>query len=138
MMRMLKSPTPRRACRMVGQMLGALVVGALAWLPVSASAAGACEWRAVHDWRPPAVGMLAVTGTCPMPTPGFSIVLKRKVPPGADPSVLLLEKMVTAPGGFVAQVLTPTPVLYREVTGVSISRVTILPDDHTVEVQDLK
>jgi hypothetical protein len=109
-------------------------------LPFGASPAAqdSCEWHAVHNWQPPHPGALAVSGVCQMPTPGYTIVLKRKTPQGANPSILLLTKTVTPPKGFVPQIVTPTPVLYREVTQTKYKQVTISPDNATIDVKDLQ
>jgi hypothetical protein len=95
------------------------------------------DWKAVHDWQPVNPGRLRVNGTCDMPTPGYKITLKRKVPPGINPTILLLEKVVTPPTGNVLQVITPTPVSYDEVTQEKFKQITILPDNTTIDVQDV-
>ncbi len=97
-----------------------------------------CKWEAVHNWQPPRPGKLTVTGVCDMPTPGYRIELKRKVPQGINPSILLLEKIVTPPTGPQPEVVTPTPVrAYEEVTQDKFKEVMILPDNARVEVRDV-
>jgi hypothetical protein len=59
-----------------------------------------CEgWVAVHDFMPPGPARLSVNGKCTFPTPGYKVVLKKKVPQGINPSILLLDKEVTPPAG---------------------------------------
>lgn len=53
-----------------------------------------CEWHAVHDFMPPRVPRLHVTGRCTMPTPGYTLTLTRAEPQGTDPDILLLELRV--------------------------------------------
>lgn len=55
------------------------------------------QWGAIHNWQPPHPGALVVTGVCNMPTPGYRITLKRKIPQGFNPKILMLEKVVTPP-----------------------------------------
>jgi hypothetical protein len=73
-----------------------------------------------------------------MPTPGFVLTLKRKTPQGVSQAILLLEKTVTPPKGFVPQIITPTPALFRENTKTKYRQVTILPDNTTVDIQDIQ
>ena len=94
-------------------------------------------WKAVHDWQPVRPGKLTVTGVCNMPTPGYRVVLKRKVPQGINPAILLLEKEVIRPQGPHPQVITPTPVSYEEVTQEKFKNITIVPDNTTFDVQDV-
>lgn len=94
-------------------------------------------WKAIHDWQPVRPGKLTVTGVCNMPTPGYRIALKRKVPQGINPAILLLEKEVIPPQGSQLQVITPTPVSYDEVTQEKFQKITILPDNTTFDVQDV-
>ena len=95
------------------------------------------NWRAVHDWQPMHEFNLYVTGTCEMPTPGYRITLKRQVPQGINPMILLLNKTITTSSGPVPDVMTPTSVFYRESTRRRFEKVTILPDRTTIRVQDL-
>jgi hypothetical protein len=60
-----------------------------------------------------------------MPTPGYTLTLSRAEPQGINPSHLLLNLTATAPTDMVAQVLTPTDVVYEETTEQRYERVDI-------------
>jgi hypothetical protein len=96
---------------------------------------GACrDWSAVHDRQPPGPPTLIVTGTCTMPTPGYTVQLRRHRPQGINPRNLLLDKVVRPPDGIVQQALTDLDVRYEEPTDVAYDTVTILPDGPTLDV----
>ncbi len=60
-----------------------------------------------------------------MPTPGYTLTLTRAEPQGINPSHLLLNLTATPPTDMVAQVLTPTEVVYEETTDLQYERVDI-------------
>lgn len=95
------------------------------------------QWRAIHNWQPPHPGALVVMGICTMPTPGYRVTLKRHVPQGINPLILLLDREATPPDGFVPQIITPAAVFYREITQEKYTQVTILPDNTTIDVADV-
>ncbi len=95
------------------------------------------DYRAFHNWQPPQPGALVVIGICDMPTPGYRITLKRAVPQGYNPEILLLEKKVIPPDGWVPQVKTATPVFCREVTATEYKQVQIVPDNVTIDIEDV-
>jgi hypothetical protein len=95
------------------------------------------NWKAVHDWRPMHELYLSVTGACEMPTPGYRITLERQVPQGINPVILILNMTVTPPSGAEPDVMTSTPVSYRESTKEKFEKVMILPDGTTIAVQDV-
>ena len=94
-------------------------------------------WAAVHDHLPPGAPTLRVHGKCTFPTAGYVVELRRHEPPGADPRDLLLEKVVRAPAGPLAEAVTVVPVNYDEETDVEYDTVTILPDGIAVPVRDV-
>lgn len=96
-----------------------------------------CEWEAVHDSMPPGPARLRVTGTCVMPTPGYTLTLSRAEPQGFNPRILILNLEVEAPTGFVAQVLTPTPVAYEETTDLHYDSISIEPGNAQIPVQEI-
>ena len=99
---------------------------------------GTCrDWQAWHDRQPGATPTLHVTGACEFPTAGYSVVLRRHEPQGINPRDLLLDRVVDAPSGPVAEVITVVEVHYREETDVAYDTVTILPDQGSVPVEQV-
>lgn len=100
---------------------------------------GECrDWTAFVDLQPPGPSMLRVTGTCEFPTAGFSAELRRVEPQGFNPRDLLLEKVVRAPEGPAATVVTTIELRYEEEAGAGeLDTVTILPDGPTIPVQEV-
>lgn len=97
-----------------------------ATIPASGGEVGSCQWRAVHQVPASGSAQLRVTGTCVMPTPGYTLTLTRAAPQGINPSHLLLNLMATPPTDMVAQVLTPSEVGYEETTDMQYERVDIV------------
>ena len=96
---------------------------------------GTCtNWSAVHDKEPPGPAKLVVTGSCTFPTAGYEVELVRAEPQGINPKDLLLNKIVHAPQGPVAQTVTEVEVRYEEQTDVDYDTVTILPEGPQIEV----
>ena len=94
-------------------------------------------WTAIHDFMPPEPARLTVRGECTFPTPGYKVVLKKAIPQGINPAILLLNKMVTPPTGIEPQIVTTIPVEYYEVTDVHYSDVDILPDNVKIPVEEV-
>jgi hypothetical protein len=95
------------------------------------------DWSAIHDFMPPGPARLSVKGKCTFPTPGYTVKLKKKVPQGINPSILLLEKIVTSPSGPQPDVVTTIDVTpYEEVTDYRYKQVEI-PDGITINVKDV-
>jgi hypothetical protein len=95
---------------------------------------GKCgDWYAILDKMPPAPDRLIVTGTCTFPTAGWKVELRPRVPQGINPEVLLLERIVTPPTGFAAQVITQVPVRYEQDATIDYTQVDI--DGEVVDVQ---
>ena len=96
---------------------------------------GRCfDWSAFLNRQPPQPPKLIVTGTCEFPTAGFTVELRRHEPQGINARDLLLDKVVTAPSGPVAQVITQVEARFEEETGAEFDTVTILPDGPTIPV----
>jgi len=126
--------------------LGAVILGAVAlavvvWWFVKSKRKTKCgNWKAWHD-RMPGPGRTAtlhVTGECSFPTAGYAVELKRHAPQGINPAYLLLDKTVREPSGPAAQVITVVPVKYAEATDFKYEFVTILPDEKTIPVQEVR
>lgn len=92
------------------------------------------EWTAHVDRLTPGPGTLRVTGRLRMPTPGYTLSLSRAAPQGINPRDLLLDLVITPPGGFVAQVLTEAEVGYEEPVEAGFDTVTILPGGPSIAV----
>ena len=93
------------------------------------------DWTAIHDLQPPGPAVLAVVGTCTVPTPGHRVELRRHEPQGFNPQDLLLDRVVIEPTDPVAQVITEVEVRYTDETDFNYDTVTILPDGETVAVE---
>jgi hypothetical protein len=94
------------------------------------------DWTAIHDFMPPGPARLTVTGKCTFPTPGYGAKLAKKIPQGINPSILLLEKIVTPPTSPQLDVVTTISVTYEEVTDYRYKQVQI-SDGSTIEVKDV-
>ena len=98
---------------------------------------GKCgDWSAVHDFMPPGPARLTVIGKCTFPTPGYKVQLKKKVPQGINPSILLLEKIVSGPSGPQPDVVTTIPITYEEITDQRYKEIEI-PDGTKIKVKDV-
>jgi hypothetical protein len=104
----------------------------------SASSVGKCgKWKAIHDFMPPGPARLSVTGVCTFPTPGFKVTLKRHVPQGINPAILLLDKTVKRPTGIEPQIVTQVAVKFEARTNTRYTTVSILPDGVQIKVQNV-
>jgi len=77
---------------------------------------------------------LKVNGHITFPTPGYKVQLKKKVPQGINPKILLLEKTVEAPTGIEPDHVVTMPVSFEEHTTVHYHEVEILPDGIKIPV----
>ncbi len=78
---------------------------------------------------------LKVNGHITFPTPGYKVQLKKKVPQGINPKILLLEKTVEAPTGIEPDHVVTIPVSFEEHTTVHYDEVEILPDGIKIPVK---
>lgn len=92
-------------------------------------------WKAVLDLMPPGTPTLHVTGKCVFPKHGFKVTLKKAVPQGINPAILLLRKTVTPPTGIVIMTPQIVKVSFKLKTKTKYTHVTILPEVTTVKVQ---
>lgn len=93
------------------------------------------SWKAWLDMMPPGTPTLHVTGKCVFPKHGYKVTLKKAVPQGINPAILLLRKVVTPPSGPVIQTPQTVAVKYSLKTKTKYTHVTILPDGVTVKVK---
>ena len=99
-------------------------------------ASGKCGgWKAWLDLMPLGTPTLHVTGKCVFPKHGYKVTLKKAVPQGINPAILLLQKVVTPPTGVVIPTPQTVNVSFKLKTKTKYTHVTILPDGTTVKVQ---
>lgn len=94
-------------------------------------------WSAVHDFFPPRPPHLRVTGEVQTPTPGYKLTLKKAVPQGINPQILLLRLERQAPTGIEPQHVVTMKVEYDEQTDVRYTQVQIEPDGIAIEVENV-
>lgn len=92
-------------------------------------------WKAWLDTMPPGTPTLHVTGKCVFPKHGYKVTLKKAVPQGINPAILLLLKVVKPPSGPVIQTPQIVKVNFTLKTKTKYTHVTILPDGVTVKVK---
>ncbi len=78
---------------------------------------------------------LKVTGQLTMPTPGFTITLKKKEPQGINAAILLLEMTIVAPTGIEPQHTVNQTVTFEEHTTAHYQEVEILPERIKIPVK---
>ena len=99
---------------------------------------GTCgKWTAVHDFMPPGPARLRVQGVCTFPTPGYKVTLKRHVPQGINPAILILDKTVRRPTGIQPQIVTKVDVKFEARTNTHYTGVHILPDGVQIKVKEV-
>lgn len=105
---------------------------------LAAGKVGTCgKWTAIHDFMPPGPARLRVQGVCIFPTPGFKVTLKRHVPQGINPAILILDKTVKRPTGIEPQIVTKVDVKFEARTNTHYTGVTILPDGVQIKVKEV-
>jgi hypothetical protein len=103
-----------------------------------AGKAGTCgKWSAVHDFMPPGPARLRVHGVCTFPTPGYKVTLKRHVPQGFNPAILILDKTVKRPTGIRPPVVTKVDAKFETRTDMHYTGVQIVPDGIQIKVQEV-
>ena len=95
------------------------------------------EWKATTTHGVDTI-QLTVLGIFQEPTPGYKLTLTRHEPQGANPNILLLDLAVQPPHGIEPDHVVETPAEFMETfvlpNGHVPKKVTILPDDITIEV----
>jgi hypothetical protein len=88
-----------------------------------------------HDWTATLhSNKLKVQGKCTFPPPGFKVHLKKQVPQGINPEILLLEETVVAPTGVEPDHIVTIKVSFEEHASVHYKEVEILPDGSKIKV----
>lgn len=95
------------------------------------------DWSAWHDRMPGVEPTLYVTGECMAPTPEYTCTLRRAEPQGINPRDLLLELVMTPPGGVIPQVLTPCSIRYEEKTSFEYDTVSIKEVETGISVKQV-
>ena len=95
------------------------------------------DWKAWHDNQPPGPAKLYITGKCTFPTSGYSVELKRHEPPGFNPKIYILDKIVHKPSKPGGDVITVVEARYEEKTNVHYEEIHILPDNAHVKVEEV-
>jgi hypothetical protein len=96
------------------------------------------EWKAWHDRQPGHAATLHVIGQCTFPTSGFSVELRPQVPPGINPTIYILDRIVHSPTDPVTNPrITTVPVHYTEQTEKKYKSIQILPDQVEVPVKEV-
>lgn len=93
------------------------------------------DWSAWHDCMRGKPPTLYVVGLCTFPTPGYTVVLKKAFPPGTNPAILILDRVVTPPMGPQPDRVDLVDVRFAERTTVEYDQVYIRPDDVLLGVQ---
>jgi hypothetical protein len=106
-------------------------------LLAEAGTADCGDWYAWHDHMPGSTPSLHVVGRCVFPTSGYSVKLRPATPPGINPSIYLLDKIVHEPTGPVADVVTEVPVHFQQAGKDNYTEVQILPDHTVVPIRDV-
>lgn len=91
------------------------------------------DWAAWCDTMPPGPKTLHVKGTVVVPSTGYRATLKRHVPPGINPDILLLTLVVTEPTGITNPAVEEIEVRYSQEG--CVSGVSILPEGVDLEVE---
>jgi hypothetical protein len=93
------------------------------------------DWKA---WRNVNSATYYISATCELPTPAHTVELVPAGPQGSDPHVYVLNEMVHAPEGMVAQVITPYQLHYRKKTRMNYKEFVINPGAIHVSVEGAK
>jgi hypothetical protein len=94
-------------------------------------------WKAFHNSQPIAKPMLHVSGECNFPTPGYSAKLQPAEPQGINPTIYILNLIITKPTGTVPQHPVQTPITYSEQTKEKYTSIQIMPDGISVPVKEV-
>ncbi len=99
---------------------------------------GKCSnWKTWHDHQPPGPPTLHVTGQCEFKKAGYKVSLRPAVPQGFNPEIYILDRIVEPPTGASNDVITTVQVHYSEQTKKEYKQVTIMPDQKTINVDEV-
>ena len=101
----------------VRKYIAAAMAGFFVFASQGFAQASDCKWQATIAPPQPLSDFLILTvkGVCQEPTPGYKLTLDRVNLPQTGASVLTLVLDVVAPTGIEPDIVTPTPVEYRQV-----------------------
>src|SRR5215469_9919531 len=94
------------------------------------------DWKAWRTVSASHATVLDVEADCQLPTPGHKVELVPARDQGKAKTVLVLNQVIHAPEGMVAQVITPYKLHYRRRLGRNYSDVLIQPSGTKVPIQD--
>jgi hypothetical protein len=118
--------------RLLGILLIALSYGA----PAQDQTSPCTDWKAWRTVSASHPSMLHVVADCQLPTPGHKVELVPATDQGSDKAMLVLNEVIHAPEGMVAQVITPYKVHYRRRFRRNYSDVLIQPSATRVHIED--
>lgn len=84
---------------------------------VSLPAIDTRDWFAWNNVQPAGPARFHVTGDVHVPNPGVDALLVPKVPPGTNPTILLLDLILKQAPGMWPQVFVWAPARYDKVPG---------------------
>ena len=94
------------------------------------------DWKAWETVSASHTSTLHVAADCQLPTPGHKVELVPATDQGSDKGVLVLNEVIHAPEGMVAQVITPYKLHYRRRLRRKYSDVMIQPSGTKVHIED--
>ena len=97
------------------------------------------DWNAWINMFPPAPAVLHVHGQVEVPNPGVEALLRKRVPQGINPKVLLLDLILVQRPGIWPEIITLVPAQYHElVDGAQYDQVQIFCDNQSIETIDVQ
>jgi hypothetical protein len=93
------------------------------------------DWSAWHDFMPGRPPTLYVVGLCTFPTPGYTVFLRKAFPPGLNPAILILDRVVIRPTSPQPERVDLVDVRFAERTSAEYDQVYIRPDQVLLGVQ---
>jgi hypothetical protein len=102
----------------------------------SAQTSVCADWKAWRTVSASLAPVLQVVADCQLPTPGHKVELVPATDQGSDKTVLVLNEVVHAPAGMVAEVITPYKLHYRRRLRQNYSDALIQPSGTKVHIED--
>ena len=92
-------------------------------------------WEAWRNIMPGARRSIMVTGTCEVPTTGYTLTLRPSEPQGINPRVLELDLTALEPTGAASDVITHERATYFDFMDSEYDQVHVRPDGPILDVQ---
>jgi hypothetical protein len=93
------------------------------------------DWAAWYNVQPGSPKTLHVAGMCTFPTSGYKAELTKRVPPGVNLKIYMVDLTITPPTGKVSQIVRHVPIHFSEQTDRQYDSVQIEPDHVNVRVR---